>query len=123
MVAPLPLEEMLKASPLISQVCIVGDGRKYLTALVTLSDSAREDLKGRETAGSETGEDPGLLSQVKSCFDALNREHASYEQIKNFTVLSHDFSIEQGEMTPTLKMKRNVIESRYKSLIERMYAS
>jgi long-subunit acyl-CoA synthetase (AMP-forming) len=123
MVAPLPLEEMLKASPLISQVCIVGDGRKYLTALVTLSESAREDLKGRETAGSETVEDPGLLSQVKSCFDSLNREHASYEQIKNFTVLSHDFSIEEGEMTPTLKMKRNVIESRYKNLIERMYAS
>ena len=123
MVAPLPLEEKLKASPLISQVCIVGDGRKYLTALLTLSDEAREGLKGREASSAEVVEDASLLTALKGSIDALNHELASYEQIKRFTVLPRDFSVEQGELTPTLKMKRNVIETHYKALIDRMYAS
>jgi long-chain acyl-CoA synthetase len=123
MVAPGPLEEKLKQASEISQVCIVGDGRKYLSALFTLSEGFQADLKagGRlPTAGAVT--DKEVIGKVKAVVDTLNKELASYEQIKRFTVLAREFSIEDGEMTPTLKMKRNVVEARYKDLIEQMYA-
>ncbi len=122
MIAPVPIEEKLKAAELISQVCIVGDGRKYISALITLSESALAEFKGR--GGKSDGlvvTDSETLSQVKGELDQLNRSLAQFEQLKKFTVLSREFSIEDGEMTPTLKMKRNVIESRFKDIIDRMY--
>jgi long-chain acyl-CoA synthetase len=118
MVAPLPNEEELKASPENSQVCMVGDGRKYLSALITLSEPVLKEL------GEINGrivKDPKILGEVKAAVDQLNHKLASYEQIKRFTVLSREFSIADGEMTPTLKMKRNVIEQRFSDLIEEMY--
>ena len=123
MIAPLPIEESLKTHPVISQVCLVGDGKKYISALLTLSEPA---LHGLRT-------DPGALSgrvvdhaetyaAVKRAIDELNSKLAGFEQIKKFTILSQEFSVEEGEMTPTLKMKRAVIERRYVDLIDSMYA-
>jgi long-chain acyl-CoA synthetase len=62
-----------------------------------------------------------VISKVKRHIDDLNRTLASYEQIKRFTVLSKEFSVVDGEMTPTLKMKRNIIESKYSGIIDQMY--
>jgi len=121
MIAPLPLEERLKASPLIGQVCMVGDGRKYLSALITLSETKMEELKGQDFSHGETITDSTILSDIKAAVDQLNRTLASFEQIKRFAVLAKEFSIADGEMTPTLKMKRNIIESRYKNLIDSLY--
>ncbi|MCM2278454.1 MAG: long-chain fatty acid--CoA ligase [Oligoflexia bacterium] len=122
MVAPLPIEEKLKASPLIGQVCIVGDGRKYLTAIITLSEETLAAVRQRPQASDgEQIKDPEILGKIKAEVDALNKELASFEQIKRIAVLSREFSIEEGEMTPTLKMKRNVIEKRFSALIESMY--
>jgi long-chain acyl-CoA synthetase len=124
MVAPLPIEEELKAAPMISQVCMVGDNRKYLSILVTLSEPAMKEFG---VASSSTGtisktiDDAKVVAQVKSHVDALNHKLASYEQIKRFAILAHEFSIEKGEMTPTLKMKRNVIEKNYADIIESFY--
>ncbi|HUP56237.1 MAG TPA: long-chain fatty acid--CoA ligase [Bdellovibrionota bacterium] len=123
MIAPLPIEEALKAAPMISQVCVVGDGRKFVSALITLSESTLNDLKGRNGALSGKVVDlPEVVKRVRDHIDELNGKLASYEQIKKFAVLSKEFSIVDGEMTPTLKMKRNVIETRYRDVIDQLYA-
>ncbi len=113
MIAPLPIEEKLKASPFIGQVCLVGDNRKFISAIITPSESALKDFKQK---GAE------INAAIKQAVDEINQGLASYEQIKKFTVIPREFSIVDGEMTPTLKMKRNVIEKRFKDLIDKMYA-
>ncbi len=123
MIAPLPIEEKLKAAEIISQVCMVGDGRKYLSALITLTEVKLAELKGGSALSGDTAiTSPEVVGQVKVHIDALNAELASFEQIKKFTVLIREFSVQDGEMTPTLKMKRNVIEQRFRALIDQMYA-
>jgi len=123
MIAPVPIEERIKEANFISQVCLVGDNRKYLSALVTLSESELNDLKAK--AGSfQDGvlKDAELLKKVTGEFERVNKSLASFEQVKKFTVIDREFSIADGEMTPTMKMKRNVIESRFKPLIDQMYS-
>ncbi|WP_437578513.1 AMP-dependent synthetase/ligase [Sorangium sp. So ce887] len=123
MIAPLPIEEKLKAAEIISQVCMVGDGRKYLSALITLTEVKLAELKGGGALSGDTAiTSPEVVRQVKVHIDALNAELASFEQIKKFTVLIREFSVQDGEMTPTLKMKRNVIEQRFRSVIDQMYS-
>ncbi|WP_437715840.1 long-chain fatty acid--CoA ligase [Sorangium sp. So ce448] len=122
MIAPLPIEERLKAAEIISQVCMVGDGRKYLSALITLTEGKLAELKDRGALSSDAAiTSAEVVSQVKVHVDALNAELASFEQIKRFTVLGREFSVQDGEMTPTLKMKRNVIEQRFRGTIDEMY--
>jgi len=123
MVAPLPIEERLKAAPMIGQVCMVGDGRKFLAALITLEESRLAQITVRLGAVSPEGVvvDESVLSEVRWHVDELNKGLAQYEQIKRFTVIGREFSIDLGEMTPTLKMKRNVIEDRLKHVIDAMY--
>jgi long-chain acyl-CoA synthetase len=101
---------------------MVGDGRKYLAALITLAEQPLKDVRSRP--GGINGvqvRDEQILGQVRSQVDAVNLTLASYEQIKKFTVLSREFTVEDGEMTPTLKVKRSVIEKRYHDVIEQMY--
>ncbi|WP_437799065.1 AMP-dependent synthetase/ligase [Sorangium sp. So ce693] len=122
MIAPLPIEERLKAAEIISQVCMVGDGRKYISALITLTEGKLAELKERGALGGDAAiTSPEVVGQVKAHVDALNAELASFEQIKRFTVLGREFSVQDGEMTPTLKMKRNVIEQRFRGTIDEMY--
>jgi long-chain acyl-CoA synthetase len=120
MIAPLPIEEALKMSPIISQVCMVGDGRKFLAALITLSETKLEQAKKIGQTGDVITA-PVIINEVKKYIDDLNASLAGYEQIKKFAILSREFSIEEGEMTPTLKMKRNVIELRFQKVIDQFY--
>jgi long-chain acyl-CoA synthetase len=122
MVAPVPIEDAIKASPLISQVCMVGDGRKYLAALITLSESKMAEIKDKLPEGSGPLITlPEVLKEVKACIEAVNLNLATYEQVKRFAVLAREFSIAEGEMTPTLKMKRTEIEKKYQQVIEDLY--
>lgn len=114
MIAPVPIEERIKQHSLISQACLVGDGRKYFSALITLAEHV-------ERGEDEVVTKPEILSSVRAHVDEINRQLASFERIKYFTVLGRDFSVETGEMTPTMKMKRNVIEERYRTVIDKMY--
>ena len=108
-VAPQNLENELKAaSPVISQVVVIGDKRKYLVALVTLTEEA-----GTDRAAAE--------AQVRAAVDGLNRKLPSYETIKRFAILPRDFSEEAGELTPSLKVKRKLVMERYQSEIEGLY--
>lgn len=122
MVAPLPIESKIKVCPIVGQVCMVGDGRKYFSAIITLSEATLARLRGK--AGALDGDrvtDAEVLRTIQKRVDEVNAELASFERVKAFVVLNREFSIELGEMTPTLKMKRAVIEKQFASLIEGMY--
>ena len=124
-VAPAAIEGLIATSPAISQVCVVGDRRRYLTALITVDEAViRAWAAERGTAG-ETPAD--LLAShevhelVRGIVDEKNRELASFETIKDFRLVE-EFSIENGLLTPTLKVKRNLAMERYADLIDEMYA-
>ena len=108
-IAPQNLENALKASRFVSQALVVGDRRPYVTALITL-DPAEVDASGR---------DPREL--VQEIVDTVNRDRVRVEQIKRFAILPRDFSVDEGEITPTLKLKRRVIEDHFAGEIEMLY--
>jgi long-chain acyl-CoA synthetase len=110
-IAPQNIENALKASRFVSQAIVVGDRRPYVTALLTL-DEAEVTASGR---------DPQVLAQ--ELVDDVNRDRTRVEQIKRFVVLPRDFSQEEGEVTPTLKLRRRVIHDHFAAEIESLYAS
>ena len=104
-IAPQVIEQLLQRDPLVSHALIVGKRRPYITALVTVN---------------ETG--PDVRGRVQKVVDAANAELARPEQIKRFDVLRRDFSAEEGEITPTLKLKRRVCEQHFAGEVEALYA-
>jgi long-chain acyl-CoA synthetase len=110
-IAPQNLENALKTSRFVSQAIVVGDRRPYVTALVTLDEA--------EIVSSDR--DPQAL--VQELVDDVNRDRTRVEQIKRFVILPRDFSQEEGEVTPTLKLRRKVIHEHFADEIEQLYAS
>jgi long-chain acyl-CoA synthetase len=106
-VAPQNLENALKTSPLVSQALVVGDLRPYVAALITLEEDVPRD---------------GAEARIQEVVDEVNRERSRYEQIKRFAILPRDFSAEEDEVTPTLKLKRRIVEQHFAAEIERLYA-
>jgi long-chain acyl-CoA synthetase len=106
-VAPQNLENALKSSPLISQALVLGDRRPFVTALVTLEPEVPHD---------------GAEERVQAVVDAVNSDLSRFEQIKRFRILPRDFSADEGELTPTLKLKRGVCAEHFATEIERLYS-
>jgi long-chain acyl-CoA synthetase len=111
-VAPVPIEARLEAIPGVGQAVVVGDRRPYLVALLTMDP---------EHAGA-SHDDPAFRDRVGADIELLNAELASYESIKRFELLPHEFSIEGGELTPTMKIKRQAIYEKYAATVEAIYA-
>jgi long-chain acyl-CoA synthetase len=109
-IAPKNIEAGIKESPLVSEAVVIGDRRKYLVALVTLDDVV---AAGRDRAS--------ISADIQRTIDAVNAKLARVEQVKKFTILSRQFTIENGELTPTLKIKRKVVNQNFSSEIEAMY--
>jgi long-chain acyl-CoA synthetase len=110
-VAPQNLENALKTAQLVSQALVVGDRRPYVAALITLDPAVAEGLS------------PGQVQErVQGIVDQANAELSHFEQIKRFAVLPRDFSAEEGEVTPTLKLKRRVCAEHFADEIEKLYA-
>jgi len=109
-VAPQNIENALKASRYVSQALVVGDRRPYVTALITLDEAE---------VAKANGDVQALVGQA---VEEVNRDLSRYEQVKRFAIVSREFSSEQGEVTPTLKLKRRVIEKRFADEIEKLYA-
>jgi long-chain acyl-CoA synthetase len=128
-VAPQPIENAIKAgSPLISQAVVIGDARPYCVALITLNKDEVLNFakaKGLDTSKSyeEIINDPVIVSEIQRVVDEVNSKLASFETIKKFRIIPQDFMIEDGSLTPTLKVKRKVIMERYKDIINEMYSS
>jgi long-chain acyl-CoA synthetase len=124
-VTPQEIETDIRNHPLVSQAVVVGDGRRYLTALVTLdgevmAEWAREH--GKLMDEEALTRDPDVLAEVQAAIDDANGNRSHAETVRKFSVLPHDLTVARGELTPTLKVKRNVVYERYAELIEAMYA-
>ena len=113
-VAPQNLENELKGSKYVSQALLVGDRRPYVAALITLDDP--EVAKWRANGGGD------LQALIQGVVDDVNARHSRFEQIKRFAILSRDFSADEGEVTPTLKLRRRVVQEHFAEEIERLYA-
>ena len=123
--APANVENDLKQSRFISQAVMYGDRRPYPVALITLDEEeivpwAREhDLP--ETV-SELAENDEVRGLVQGVLDDVNAKYAQVEQVKRFTILEHDLDADRGELTPTLKVKRNVVYENYADVFDELYA-
>ena len=124
-VAPSAIEGLIATSPYISQVCVIGDRRKYLTALITVDP---ENIKAYAAEHGIAGENLDELlasaeinTLIQSVVEEKNTHFASFETIKKFRLLE-EFSIENGMLTPTLKVKRNIAMERFADVIDGMYA-
>jgi long-chain acyl-CoA synthetase len=120
-VAPKPLEGGLKNHPLVSEAVVIGDRRKFLSALITLDEEATEAYMTQHGLSGPPHESEKIRADLQNAIDALNANFARVEQIKKFTVLPRQLSIEGGELTPTLKVKRNKVAEHFAAEIEAMY--
>ena len=121
---PANIENELKQSRWISQAVMHGDRRPFPVALITLDEEeivpwAKE--QGLPTDISELAEHEKVRELIQACLDEVNSNHAQVSQIKKFTILDHDLSQETGELTPTLKVKRNVVNDKYADRFEALY--
>ena len=122
MIAPVPIEEKIKQSPLISQVCVAGEGRKYLVALITLRESLVQKLLSENHLDHDfIVQDKETMQKIQDVISQTNESLACYEKIKYFTILRNDFQMQSGELTPTMKLKRKEVEYRYRKIIDQMY--
>jgi long-chain acyl-CoA synthetase len=121
-IAPKNIEAALKNHPLVSEAVVIGDRRKYLTALVTLDpDAARAFAQERGLPADALHERPEVRAAIQGAVDEVNLELARVETVKKFAILPRAFSVEEGELTPTLKVKRKVVNERWSKEIEAMY--
>jgi long-chain acyl-CoA synthetase len=121
-ITPANLENGLKQNRWISQAVVIGDRRPYLIALITLDPEeapAFAELHGLEPDQVASSEQ--MRAEVQGTVDEVNAKVGPVEQIKYFQILSHDLSQETGELTPTLKVKRNVVSEKYAGVIDDVY--
>jgi long-chain acyl-CoA synthetase len=111
-VAPQNIENELKGSKYVSQALVIGDRRPYLTALITLDEAEAAKLDGGTDAQA-------LVQQV---VDDYNADKASFEQVKRFAILPRDFSAEEDEVTPTMKLRRKIVGEHFADAIDALYA-
>ena len=125
-IAPARIEALIEQSPYINQVCLVGDRRNYVTALISVDPATvGQYFESRGIAAGSAEELPrseAVVSLVRGIVDDANRRLASYETVKKF-ILVPEFTIDNGLATPTMKLKKNVIADRYRDEIEKMYRS
>lgn len=124
-VAPQPIEARLAATPYVGQAVAIGDKYPYITALIAPNfDSLRAYFDEHQIAGQgkeDLAGHPVTGSLVAAAIKDVNANLASYERIRRFTVLPHEFTLERGELTPSLKVRRKVVTERYRPQIEEMY--
>jgi long-chain acyl-CoA synthetase len=119
-IAPKNIEASIKQSPIVGEVVVIGDRRKFLSALVTLDEIAANKV-APELTGGALAASPQIRAAIQLQIDLVNKALARVEQIKKFTILPRPFGIASGELTPTMKIKRKVIAKLYEREIEAMY--
>jgi long-chain acyl-CoA synthetase len=125
-VAPQSIENKLKArSPLVSQVLVHGDNRNFCTVLIAVAEDTTKSWLAQQgiTVGSyaELTTHPKVLEEIDRVVKELNRDLASYESLKKFALLPKDLSLEDGDLTPKMSVKRKVVEKKYRDLLDRFY--
>ena len=126
-VAPSAIENKLKESRFVEQVIVVGAGQKFVGALIVPSFANLKDWCAKNDIPFKSNEsiikDPAVIAHYKEIVEGLNQYFNHVEQVKKFELLSREWSVESGEVTPKLSLKRKVIMEKYKDAIERIYAS
>ncbi|WPF65553.1 MULTISPECIES: long-chain fatty acid--CoA ligase [unclassified Corynebacterium] len=125
-VSPAPMEDLLRSHPLISQAMVVGDGKPFIGVLLTLDEEELSRWKhGRNIPESrsirEVSTDPVLRAEIQDAINTANATVSHAEGIKKFYILDRDLTEEANELTPTMKVKRNVVTERYAEEIDRIY--
>ena len=124
-IAPQMIESKLLVDKYIDQICIVADQRKFVSALIVPVYPLLEEYARAHNIPFETREqlcaDPQILEMMKERIDTLQQQLAHYEQVKRFVLLPHHLSMEKGELTNTLKVRRRVLYENYKAEIDKMY--
>ncbi len=124
-VAPLPIENKLKESPFIEQVMVVGADRKFVSALIVPSLPNLKDWAAKnnitETANAALLKHPKVTDLFKELVEVFNKNFNHVEQVKKFELLPNEWSVDTGEMTPKLSLKRKVVLEKYKEAIDRIY--
>lgn len=124
-IAPQAIEAKLVVDRYIDQISIIADERKFVSALIIPEYSLVEEYAVKQgimyTGMEDLLQNPKVINLFKERIDTLQQQFAHYEQIKKFTLLPHPFSMERGELTNTLKIKRNVLKKNYAAEIEKMY--
>jgi len=124
-IAPQPIEAMLLQSPLIDQVLLIGDKREFCTALIVVEKEAAEKLaterKSEYGSWNELVHSKLLHDAIQSDINRLQRDLSKYERVRKFILLAEPFTVENGMMTPTLKVKRKIVEQTYSKEIEALY--
>jgi long-chain acyl-CoA synthetase len=124
-VAPQKLENALKRNPVISHVLVHGDQKKFIVGLITLDEAEikrwAKDNKIVFDNFRDLSQSQDVRNYIGKIVSSANQELASYETIKKFTILDHDFSVSDGELTPSLKLKRKYCDQKYRDKIEALY--
>jgi len=121
---PARIEVLFKTEPIVNQVVLIGDRLPYVTALLTVNLAHAEALKGmpRQDSGErKLAEAPPVLDEIRKAVARVNKQLAPFEQIRKFRVLERDFSIETGELTPTMKVRRNRVLENNRELVSELY--
>ncbi|SCG52144.1 long-chain acyl-CoA synthetase [Micromonospora echinaurantiaca] len=123
--APAPIEDAIREHPLVSQVMLVGDGRPYVAALVTVDEHAWTRWHAArglpDVPVAELRDNPELRGEIQSAVDRANATVSRAEQVKTFRILHRDLTEAEGELTPTLKIKREAVATRYADDVEALY--
>jgi long-chain acyl-CoA synthetase len=124
-VYPARIESLFKMESLVNQVLLIGDKQPYVTALLTLHPHALHDLAGMDAYRSKSIQEqlaaPPVASAVQSAVARVNSQLADFERIRRFKVIERDFSIEYGEVTPTMKLRRSKVLENYREQINELY--
>ncbi len=122
---PARIEELFKAEPLVNQMVLIGDKLPYVTAIFTISVAAAESLDGMQEYKGRTLEElsqaPPVLAALQKAVQKANKQLPSFEQIRKFKVLDREFTIEAGEMTPTMKVRRARVLENHREMIGSLY--
>jgi long-chain acyl-CoA synthetase len=123
---PSRVESLFKMEPLISQVLLIGDRLPFLTALFTINLTAAESLKGMEQfagrSSAEISQAPPVLAEIQKAVIRVNKQLAPFEQVRRHRILGRDFSIENGELTATMKVRRTRAMENFRESIDELYA-
>jgi long-chain acyl-CoA synthetase len=124
-IAPSHIEQMIRASRFVNQAVLVGDGRKFPAALIVPNFEMLESYAKLKELDAKTPSElcahPRILDLFTRQIDSMTPNLAQFERVKRFALLEQELSVEKGEMTPTLKIKRRVVDERYRDVIERIY--
>ncbi len=123
-VAPLPIESRLTDEPWIAQAMLYGEGKKFVSALVTLRQGVVESwARGRRLDASygDLVRHPEVLAEVERAIARVNAELSRTEQVRRFVVLGRELTLEEDELTPTLKIRRPLVSARYRDQLEALY--